>query len=150
MDASPLAVSLRVSNPAVVLEGRLSVSNGLASPDHLGPLGPRTLLHAKRDGQVLFVFADGLSGAELTLSETCGEPGDVFLFSGDSESTTDERRGQILFVYGEDNLFVEPFDRGFKRRRYQRVGRVSPTSDLHRLGEHVWRRGAVEIDWQLA
>jgi hypothetical protein len=113
-----------------------------------GPVRVR-LLHAKRDGQVLFFFADDLTGAPLRNLQTSGRPGDIFAFSGDAGAAGNERRGQVLIVYGEDNLFVEPFDRGFIERGYQRIGAFGGVDELRRLGEHIWRHGAQRAELEV-
>ncbi|MEX1142430.1 MAG: hypothetical protein WD993_04290 [Thermoleophilaceae bacterium] len=127
--------------------------DGTADPEPLrGALGPGrqtlSLMHAKRDGQACFAYLDGLTGLPEG-GETRGRPGDVFVFGGDPSGPRRERSGQIVLVYGPDHLFVSPFDRGGRPRRYRRVGSFEDVASLARLGEHVWRHGAREIDLEL-
>jgi len=143
MDAGPLKLEIRRESPAVCINGR--VGNAVGDAVESSPWRT-TMLHAKRDGQVCFLFADALTGRALGSTAEHGQPGDVFVFGGDETGGGEERRGQILFVYGPDHAFVEPFDRGFTPRGYEWVGRVDDIAELHRLGEEIWRHGAVEIE----
>lgn len=142
------ALTLALSCPALdlSLRGRIEAEPlGSAVP----PSGQRLrLLHAKRDGQVCFVNLERLSGLPEG-DRTAGEPGDVFVFGGDPTGPRRERSGQLVLVYGSDNLFVRPFDRGGRPRGYRRIGSVGDIDELRRLGEHVWRHGAVELDLEL-
>jgi hypothetical protein len=132
------AVTLRCDDLGFVSDGELE-PGALLAPE--GPVHVE-LRHAKRDGQVLFFFADDLTGIPLRDGRSSGRPGDVFAFGGDAGASGDEQRGQVLLVYGEDHLFVEPFDRGFVERGYQRIGALRDTEGLRRIGERIWRHGA--------
>jgi hypothetical protein len=148
VDAEPLKLSLRWGAPAGEAQGELSPEPLPSIPALFQPGLPRRvqLRHAKRDGQVCFLYCDDLTGVTVEEPQTRGAPGDLFFFGGDRSLEGDERRGQILLVYGEDNLFVEPFERGFETRGYQRLGRFEPIAALQTLGEDIWRHGAREIE----
>jgi hypothetical protein len=145
--AEPLTLSFRCEAPAVTAEGQLQRELLPSIPAILRPRQAHEvqLLHAKRDGQVCFLYCDDLTGSAIEKPETAGQPGDLFFFGGDPSLEGGEARGQILLVYGEDNLFVEPFDRGFQTRGYQRIGRLEPTNALQLLGEEIWRHGARQV-----
>lgn len=142
------ALTLALSCPALDLSLRGRVEGeplGSAVP----PSGERLrLLHAKRDGQVCFANLERLSGLPEG-DRTSGEPGDVFVFGGDPTGPRRERSGQLVLVYGYDNQFVLPFELGGQPRGYRRIGSVGDIEALRRIGEHVWRHGAVEIDVEL-
>lgn len=147
MDAEPLRLTLRCDALGLSLRGTLERSP-LGRDLALGRRGPVPLLHAKRDGQACFAYFDELTGA-ATSGQTGGQAGEIFAFGGDPDGSDGERRGQLILVYGADNLFVEPFDRGFHERRYHRVGAIEDVSELAQLGEHVWRHGAQQIALEL-
>jgi hypothetical protein len=145
--AQPLRLSLRCDALGIALRGTLD-SAPLGRPVSLGRDGPVPLLHAKRDGQACFAYADELTGA-TTAGQSSGRPGEIFAFGGDPGGSGGERRGQLIFVYGPANLFVEPFDRGFRERAYQRVGTIDAVTELARLGEHTWRHGLQHVELEL-
>jgi hypothetical protein len=147
VDAQPLRLSLRCDVLGIALSGTLD-SAPLGRPISLGRDGPVPLLHAKRDGQACFAYADELTGAR-TSGQSSGEPGEIFAFGGDPSGSGEERRGQLIFVYGPANLFVEPFDRGFRERRYLLVGTIEDVGELARLGEHMWRHGSHRVELEL-
>lgn len=147
MGAQPLRLSLRCEGLGIALSGTLDPAP-LGRPVSLGRHGPVPLLHAKRDGQACFAYADELTGARAS-GQTSGRPGEIFAFGGDPSRSDGERRGQLVFVYGPQNLFVEPFDRGFHERRYQRVGAIDDVAGLARLGEHMWRHGSQQVELDL-
>lgn len=142
------ALTLALSCPALGLSLRASVE---AEPLRSAiPAGGRRLrvMHAKRDGQVCFAHLEPLSGLPEG-DRTSGEPGDLFLFGGDPAGPRRERSGQLVLVYGYDNQFVRPFERGGQPRGYRRIGSAGDIEALRRIGEHIWRHGAVEIDAEL-
>lgn len=144
MGAQPLRLSLRCDGLGIALSGTLEPAP-LGRPLSVGRDGPVQLLHAKRDGQACFAYADELTGAEAS-GQSSGRPGEIFAFGGDPSRSGGERRGQLIFVYGPQNLFVEPFDSGLRERRYQRVGMVDDVAELARLGEHMWRHGVQHVE----
>lgn len=103
--------------------------------------------HAKRDGQVLFIYEHALAGCPIEAPQTAGEPGDVFIYAGDSDASGREGLPQLMVVYGPANLFVEPFDigGGLKERSYGFVGRVDHVEDLRLLGDDMWRTGIERV-----
>lgn len=145
MDAEPLRLSLRCDGLGIALQGTLDSALGrcVTFPAQV------PLVHAKRDGQACFAFVDELTGATTATGQSSGRPGEIFAFGGDPSQSGDERRGQLIFVYGPDNLFVEPLDRGLRERRYQRVGAFDEVAELVRIGEHVWRHGALQVELEL-
>lgn len=145
MDAEPLRLSLTCDGLSIALHGTLDSALGrrLTLPAQM------PLVHAKRDGQACFAFVDELTGTTPATGQSSGRPGEIFAFGGDPSRSGDERRGQLIFVYGVDNLFVEPFDRGLRERRYQRVGAIDEVAELVRLAEHVWRHGASQIELEV-
>jgi hypothetical protein len=147
VDAQPLSLSLRCDALGIALSGTLDAAP-LGRPLSLGRDGPVPLLHAKRDGQACFAYADELTGAPAA-GQSSGRPGEIFAFGGDPSGSGGERRGQLIFVYGPANLFVEPFDRGFHERRYRRVGAIEDVDELARLGEHMWRHGSQRVELEL-
>lgn len=146
MDAKPVnTLSLRCGSPAIAVEG--DVMANLTVVKHDRPL--RTpMMHAKRDGQVCFVYAATAGFGAAPLRDH-GEPGDVFVFNGRPDAKGLEGRAQVLFVYGPDNLFVCPFDEGFLPREYRWIGRIDDVGSLERLGEHIWRHGACQIEFEV-
>jgi hypothetical protein len=104
-----------------------------------------TAYHAKRDGQVIFIPIDALANCPIESPQHKGNAGDVFLFPGDAASTGRERSSQLLIVYGPDNVFLEPFDRGFNVRSYGLVGRLDQLDRLRTLGESLYRRGSERV-----
>jgi hypothetical protein len=147
VDAEPLRLSLRCDGLGIALRGTLDAAP-LGRTLSLGRRESVPLLHAKRDGQACFAYVDELTGA-TTSGEASGQPGEIFAFGGDPSGSGGERRGQLIFVYGHANLFVEPFDRGFHERCYRRVGAVEQIDELARLGEHMWRNGSQQVDLRL-
>lgn len=147
MDAEPLRLSLRCDGLGIALRGMLEAAP-LGRTLSLGRRESLPLLHAKRDGQACFAYVDELTGA-ATSGESSGQPGEIFAFGGDPSGSAGERRGQLIFVYGPANLFVEPFDRGFHERSYRRVGTIEDVPGLARLGEHLWRHGSQQVDLEL-
>lgn len=127
----------------------------LRADESLAPLAGVTLArldelecsayHAKRDGQVLFFYVDALAGCPVEHPRTRGSIGEIFVFPGDPTGSGRERAAQLLIVYGPDNLFVEPFDRGFKERSYGLVGRTDQPDHLRILGDSIWRRGIEKV-----
>jgi len=147
VDAEPLRLSLRCDDLGIALSGTLDAAP-LGRRLLPGRREPVTLLHAKRDGQVCFAYADELTGV-ATSGRSSGQPGEIFAFGGDPSGSGDERRGQLIFVYGPANLFVEPFDRGFHERAYSRVGAIDDVHGLARLGERMWRHGSQRVELEL-
>jgi hypothetical protein len=148
VDAEPLRLSLRCDGLGIALSGTLEsapLGRTLAPGRRLSV----PLLHAKRDGQACFAYVDELTGA-ATPGQPSGRPGEIFAFGGDPSGSGGERRGQLIFVYGPANLFVEPFDRGFHERLYTRAGQIEDVPELARLGEHLWRRGSQQVALELA
>lgn len=154
MDAQPLTLGADRLTLALRCDALGRALHGWVEATPLGrtlALGARrsvSLLHAKRDGQACFVYVDELTGAAAA-GRSSGRPGDVFAFGGDPSGSGDERRGQLVLVYGPDNLFVEPLDRGLRERSYQRVGAIADVAELSRLATHIWRHGAQSIDLDL-
>jgi hypothetical protein len=145
---APLRLSLSCVELGVAARG--SIDSAVAGRVFDGePTRELDLLHCKRDGTACFAYVDELTGIE-TGEDVRGRPGDVFAFGGDPERTGRERLGQLVLVYGEDNLFVEPFDAGVVPRRYTRVGRIDDVEQLVRLGDAVWRRGAHRVELSVA
>jgi hypothetical protein len=147
VDAEPLRLSLSCDSLGIELRGAIEVAP-LGRALSLGRRGAVPLLHAKRDGQACFAYVDELTGA-ATDGQSSGLPGEIFAFGGDPSGSAGERRGQLVVVYGPDNLFVEPFDRGFHERRYRRVGAIDDVPALARLGERMWRDGSRLVELEL-
>lgn len=148
MDAEPLRLSLRCDGLGVELRATIEPAP-LGRPLALGRRASVPLMHAKRDGQACFAYVDELTGAAAS-GQVSGEPGEIFAFGGDPSGPGGERRGQLVFVYGPDNLFVEPLDLGLRERPYRRVGTIDDVPALARLAEHIWRHGSQPVELELS
>ncbi len=139
-----LKLSLTCAELGLSVAGRIDVDVGARVCGN-GEARELRLIHAKRDGQACFAYVDELTGLDGS-GATRGRPGDLFAFGGDPTREGGEGMGQLVVVYGDDNLFVEPLDRGLFPREYRRVGSIDDLAALVRLGEHVWRRGAQSVE----
>jgi hypothetical protein len=145
---APTSLRLSLACPEIGLSARGSIDGAIASLIFDGGATREIeLFHCKRDGTACFAHVEQLTGIDAgSNGDVRGRPGDIFAFGGDPELSGRERVGQLVLVYAEDNLFVEPLDQGLVPRRYKRVGTVDDVDQLARLGDAVWLGGGHRID----
>lgn len=145
---APTSLRLSLACPEIGVSARGSIDGGIASLIFdRGPTREIELFHCKRDGTACFAHIEELTGIDAEPNgDIRGRVGDVFAFGGAAELSGRERLGQLVLVYAEDNLFVEPLDRGLVPRRYKRIGTIDEVDQLARLGDAVWLGGERRVE----